>query len=248
MAVDDSDFKQKIEDQTEKRRLQDATDHQNEVAGRSAGRMYHFHPSEKPGEHLHPDKHTLDHTTLHILLENPEYAELYNNTLDLLALAEAATEKALVQAEQDLADAQDILDNMHDNANKLPDGTAVFRDKDGNVWSEDGELVDPADAAGIVWKDNAPSYEDYLNQKQAVTDTQQRIDALRLYLVDTLGGARDRMSNPDNPPSKDDLDQMQQDIIDNAPPIIHDQLTHEAVVDHSQSSDASPMNVDVPKL
>lgn len=248
MAVDDSDFQHTIDVQADKRREADHRDHGNEIAGRSTGRMYRFHPHDSPDGPYPQDKHALNHTALHMLMQDPEYAKLYNDTMDLLARAEKATEKALAQAEQDLIEAQDQLNDMRDNASKLPDGTAVFRDKDGNVWTEDGKLVDQEDAAAVVWKDNAPSYEDYLNQKQTVTDTQQRIEALRLYLVDVLGGARDRMSDPDNPPSKEDIEGIKQRIIDEAPASIQSKLEPEKAAGHTQEMTASPVAVEVPKL
>ncbi len=232
VAVDDSDFQQSIDEQTAKRREVNHRDHGNEMAGRSTGRMYRFHPHHTPDGPYPQDKHTLNHTTLKLLLQDPEYAKLYNDTMDLLSRAEAATEKALAQAEQDLAKAEDTLDDMRDNANKLPDGTAVFRDKDGNVWTEDGELVDPADAAGIVWKDDAPSYEDYQRQRQKADDTRQRIDDIRRYQVDVLGRARDRMSDKNNPPSKDDIQDIHDDIIEQA--------------DYSVKREIQPENVESP--
>ena len=183
------------------RRLQDLEDYQNELAGRETGRAARFLPPGARGGQSkeRQERERRNWSRLQMLLyTDPAYTALYNDTMDLLTSAEAATEKALANAEQELSD-------LLDNAARLPDGRAVFMDGDGNVWTESGKPVDPAKAEGIEWPDDSPSYEEYLKRRQAV-------DEIRRYQVDVLGHARDRMTDPDNPPSTDELEDFNRQL------------------------------------
>lgn len=150
-------------------------------------------------------------TALEEALKDPEYAAAYERVSDLLSRAETATENALADAKAD-------LEGMMENAAKLPDGRAVFKDEHGNVWTEDGELVEPDVAAGIQWPDGAASYEDYLNAKK-------RIEDLETYLYDILGPARDKMDDPKNPPSRNDLRGIEGDLLAKPPPEVADEIS-----------------------
>src|SRR3546814_20712795 len=113
------------------------------------------------------------------MMQDPEYAALYNEVSDLLSRAEAATEAALIDAEQDLSTANSELDQTLDKANRLPDGTAVFRSKDGTIYTENGKPVEGEEAAGVVWKDKAPSYADFLMKKRASETARERNEEFR---------------------------------------------------------------------
>jgi len=141
-------------------------------------------------------------------MQDPEYAALYKDVTDLLSRAEVATDKALMRAETAL---EDILDK----AARLPGGGKVFMDKDGQVRSENGAIVDIAIAEGIVWPEDAPSYEDYAG-------TRQRIDKIREYQVGVLGHARERLSDEKNPALKDGLESIQDDIQNGLDVIVND--------------------------
>ncbi len=133
-----------------------------------------------------------------MMLADPEYEALYNEVSGQLRQAEIATDKDLLAAEQD-------LNVLLENAARLSDGRAVFRDKNGDIVTQYGESVDKDLVAEIQWPTEAPTYQDFLDQRES-------IDALRRYQVGVLGGARDRLSDEDNPLDKDELEQMQKDI------------------------------------
>ena len=177
-----------------------------------------------------------------LLYTDPAYTALYNDTIDLLARAEAATEEALQQAERDLTTARDALNETLDGANRLPDGTHVFRSADGNVYTGDGRVVGSEEAASVEWREDAPSYEDYLARRKAAGDAQHRIDELRRYQVDVLGRIRDRMTDPDNPPSPEDMEQAQAEIQEGLDGVVHkadlDAVKPESP--HQNSSDITP--------
>lgn len=240
---DDRNFQDNIEAMTGKRRAQDYDDLQNELAGRETGRSGRFLGNENAGAKARRKKarDNIEMTALQILLDSdPEYAAQYTEIMDLLSRAETATDDALETAHQDLQDGQEVLDNTRDSANKLPDGTSVYRDANGNVWTEDGRRIEGDELDGIVWKDGASSYEDILKQKQTVEDIRRRIEELRRYQVDVLGKARGRMTDPDNPPSKDDLDKIQKDILKHPDPVAQRKLEPQDAPEINQGSSAIP--------
>ncbi|SDG29109.1 hypothetical protein [Thalassobaculum litoreum] len=218
MALDDDEFHDREArlEAEQRRRIHD--DLANETAGRETGRIKRLdHPGEEPvGARDRKEKEERDRTAsltrLQVLLNDPTYRALYNDTFDQLRTAETATEAALEEAHAALSQTETDLQSTLDNAARLPDGTRVFRDADGNIRTEDGELVSGPDAETIVWKGGEPSYEDLLARRKAEGDARQRVEDLLRYQNDVLGPAHDRMEDPDNPPTPDELKQIQDDI------------------------------------
>jgi hypothetical protein len=236
MTSDDFSNDDKIElSAAELKRAQDFDDSQNELAGRDAGRISRFFNDSRRDSIAERQRKNADTvqflTNLQILMQDPEYAALYKDVTDLLSRAEVATDKALMRAEAAL---EDILDK----AARLPDGGKVFMDKDGQVRSENGAIVDVAIAEGIVWPEDAPSYEDY-------TRTRQRIDEVREYQVGVLGHARERLSDEENPAQKDELESIQNDIQNGIDVIVNDK-TVDAVKPVVESQRIS--EIDTPNL
>ncbi len=188
--------------QRAKLRAETFSDHQNAIAGRETGRILPRVGQNAPDTGSQRAKRfseTVDLiTNLQAMLQDPEYAKAYTRVKGLLEEAERLTENALVEAEA-------ALEEIIARAVKLPDGRAVFRDKDGNVRTEDGAIIDAAIAAGIDWPDDAPSFEEFESRKK-------RIDDLREYQVDTLGKARGELEDEHNPPSQERLDELEQEI------------------------------------
>ena len=166
-----------------------------------------------------------------LLAGDPAYAALYNDTFDILRDAETATEIAIAATEAALTEAQQELAEALDRASSLPDGRRVFRDPaTGNVYDEDGQLVEGDDLDAIVWRDDAPTWQDYQNKRQADAAVRERLDDLRRYQTDVLGRARDRLTDNDAPPTPDELHDIQGEIQNQMPEYARDHLpaTHEA--------------------
>lgn len=190
------------------RRKRDHDDLQNEIAGRSTGRQRRFLPGDRSGSDVNGKRKASDGTLSALdllLLTDPVYAALYRQVTDALTVAETETADAIDEAEAALASAKADLRDVLEKAARLPDGRHVFRDAQGRVWTEDGEVVDPDTAAGIQWRGDEPSREDYLTRKKVVEDWQATLDSLRDYQTDVLGRARDRLNDPNDPPSEDEL-------------------------------------------
>lgn len=218
-----NDFKLAVNALKSKEYKNNFDDIQNELAGRDVGRIARVYASsDYTDTHDRKGKRRSSMSTLDMLLLNdPEYARLFEEMATLLNEVDASVEQALEQLQEQLEGLQDGLNDMLDNANTLSDGkTKVFKSSDGNFYTDNGELVDPADAAAIIWDDDAPSYEDYLRQKQAIRDTQQRMDDIRIYQTTVIGTARDKMSDPDNPLSKEELEEIKRQMSDHADPLV----------------------------
>ena len=218
--ADDSDFQRLNDLADERKRQRDFDDHQHEVGGQETGRAKKTFVGEaskeaaarRAGRRIQSGLSALD-----VLMSDPEYAALYKSTMDLLGRAETATEDALHRARGELDRAEDALESALGDANKLPDGTAIIRDENGAVWTADGRRVEGEALEGVVWKEGAVSYEDFLKRRKALEEARKRVEDLQRYQTDVLGRARDRISDPDNPPTKEELEEIQKDIEEKAP-------------------------------
>lgn len=203
------------------RRWQDNMDAvQDEIAGRGASRQSRLGRTREETEARRSGRSTdigqYANQLQMLLATDPEYRAAYEATLDVLTQAESETDQKIADLEAELQKQNEQLDTLTRRAAALPDGTKVFRAADGTVWTEDGQDVSHL-ATHIEWKGHEPSWEDYLRQRDKAAELQTQLDAWRHYQVDVLGGARERLSNPDDPPSKDELDEIMRDIKDKAP-------------------------------
>jgi hypothetical protein len=218
----------------------DFDDQQREAAGVDVGRYARFYPA---GDDRNPDakkkKERAEQTrrTLEELMRDPEYARLYNEVGDRLRDAETEADTAIAMIQSKLAEAEEQIEIMEDNAARGPDGQFVFRYADGRVVYADGTKVPDDIAAGIVWPDNAPSAEEYF----AALNRQQQLEVLlsewSIYRNDVLGGIRDRYDDPDNPfQSPNAL----QDALDQIEALRPANASMEVVIDTETSLTAQP--------
>lgn len=202
-------------------------DLQNEIAGRETGRRARFlrdGPGSEAAKKKERDAQHRELTRLAQLLNDPIYRTKYDSVRQLLSDAEQATEAAIEQLETQIDAARSELDDMMDNAARLPDGTRVFRDADGVVRREDGSVVEDHLVETILWTGNEPSFEDIQDAKNRLDDLQAALDAANGYQNDVLGTARDRITDPDNLPSLDDLDDIENDIRSKMPKVVQDHM------------------------
>ncbi len=217
---DDNSYnsEQAIRERALDRKHEDAADFYSEVAGRDNGKTSRF---LSKGQRDRRGGKSTDRTTqlsaLDILMMDQAYAASYNRVMDLLSGAEQETQVAIDDAEEKLSQAQDAMQELQARASTLPDGTRVYQDKNGNVFTEDGNPLHAPDTDAIVWKAGSPSHEEYLNHKKVVSDWQVYLDDLRTYQTDVLGAARNWMTDPDNPPSQEELERIEHDILSRKP-------------------------------
>ena len=198
----------------EARRRRDSDDLANETAGREVGRQYRFLPetATRAATKKKRQREREKLSALMLLMQNAAYAALFNDTMEQVRRADAASEAALARAIGTRDQAKARLHDGRSGASTLPDGTRVYLDRNGDALTEDGMLLGADEHGSVVWRDGAIGYEEYLARKKALDDAQQTVDAIRRYQTDVLGHARDRLSDEDNPPTMDELRDIQQAI------------------------------------
>lgn len=236
-----------IEDKALIERLRrDTEDLNNEIAGRDVGRRARFLNADARSPEAERKKREARafQNLLMELLNDPIYRAKYEGVLQALSDAEQATQAAIDALTDQIEAAQAGLTDMIDNAARLPDGTRVFRDENGVVRREDGTVVEDYLADTILWTGNEPSFEDVQNARDRIDGLLGQLDAVHGYENDVLGPARDRITDPDNPPSADDLDGIMDDIQNSMPKTVQDQTmeNNEAV------PDVQATNIGLPKL
>ncbi|MEM6890781.1 MAG: hypothetical protein AAGA74_16215 [Pseudomonadota bacterium] len=141
--------------------------------------------------------------------------------------------------------AQAELSEMMNSAARLPDGTHVFRDANGVVRREDGTAVENHLAGTIIWTGHEPSFEDVQAAKDRIDGLQGQLDAANGYQNDVLGPARDRITDPENPPSLGELDDIQDSIQGSIPDAVKAHLPETV---STAAPDLNPLAVSLPDL
>lgn len=233
-------------DGVDKRRREDVEDLQNEIAGRETGRRARFLPNGPRSEEAERKKREerAFQTRLAELLADPIYRAKYETAIRVLNSAEQATEAALAQIDIDLAAAHDNLRDIQDRAARLPDGTRVYRDADGNIRREDGSLVDAVLVDTILWTGDEPSFEAYRDAVGTIEELERAQKEVEGYRDRILGPSRDRIMDEDNPPSSDELDQIIERLED-MPDIVRAQMPE---VDQSAAPPVASAGMALPSM
>ncbi|MEM6625065.1 MAG: hypothetical protein AAF674_22840, partial [Pseudomonadota bacterium] len=198
---------------------------QNEIAGRETGRRARF-LRDGPGSEAEKKKARETQRALSRLAElllDPIYRAKHDSVLLTLSRAEQAARRAIDHLTDQLQDAQAALGTLVDSAARLPDGTRVFRDAHGVVRRGDGRVVEDHLADTILWTGNEPSFEEMQAAKQRLDALQAQLDDVHGYQNDVLGPARDRITDPETPPSLDSLDDIEDGIRSKMPDAVRAQ-------------------------
>lgn len=219
-------FNAKSDEAREKRKAQDLEDLDHESAGVDVGRIARHLGSENNPRNIKSKQERADkqfRTMLDLLLLDAEYRALYEDALNRLGDLENATQRAIEKAEQEITQAQQGLQDILDRAPVL-DGVRVFKDKDGNVWTEHGAQVKDQDVERIEWRGDEPSHEEFM---AGTSNLEQKIQAhkeLLEYQTDVLGSARGKLTDPNNPLKKDELSGFIRNIEDSAPTLVQAEI------------------------
>ena len=217
----------------------DRIDLNNEMAGREVGRIERFNVAT--GEDAGPDGRRRKESDRlgaleQLLMQDPAYRELYQRVTDRLETAEIAVIQALSAVRERITLMQDRFTEMLERASELPDGTKVFRTRDGTrAYTEDGELLTPEQMAGVHWRDDAPSWEEFTEardardvavqaeqdildfQEQVIDPARERIDSGEIILEDELRDLDEAMEAGMPDPVRRFLDPQAQSTIDAVP-------------------------------
>lgn len=220
--------------QAAKLRAEDFDRHQRAEAGLTTGDGSNHKSKDKDKSRLaeRRGQSGVELSALDKAMLDPVYAAAYQGLSDAIAQAETLTETAIADAKADIAE-------MEAGAGRLPDGRIVFKDKNGNVVTADGRKIDQDVAAGVIFPEGAASYEDYAKRKKDLHELEQ-------YQTDIIGGARDAISDPDNPPSKDEIESWEKRVENGKPEILKPQFQDDFT--NSSLENGSSLASDKPQL
>ncbi|WP_299829035.1 hypothetical protein [uncultured Roseobacter sp.] len=187
---------------------QDFDDLQNEMAGRDVGRIERFLNADIREDKISGKRGTRKEaglTNLQILMmNNPAYAALFEETVQVLSDAQRELDDLLQRVQAEIKQANAALDDKLDCAAKLPDGTNVFKDQNGDIRTEDGTLVAPELAATILWRGDEPTLETVNAAKERLNRLTDLANDVRAGQAE-IGGMQSGMADETEPPSADDL-------------------------------------------
>lgn len=225
----------------------------NELRGTNVGRMARFLSPEArdvvSGENKGKKEFSdlLHLTMLDTMLMDDEYRQLYDDAMDRLRALEEATQRALDKAQIELEKSQKQLRETLDRTAML-NGVHVFKDAQGRVWTEHDQRVEDSDADRIEWKGNEPSREEYHADRARNHTTQQSVGDIRKYQTDALGDARERLTDEDNPLTKDQLDGWADRLESHSPKLVAQELQPRNASHNSELQQETKLAVGIPKL
>ena len=218
-------------------------DLQRELAGVDVGRQERFLTGEERSPRARDEKERRrardDLTRLQLMMQNEAYAAAYARVSDLIDQAEVATLERLGELESVIADECRSLEGLTERARTLPDGTAVFRNAEGQAVTSEGRVLDAHEVTQVAWQHDAPSYEDYLTQKRRLEALEAEREAAIRYQTEVLDDARERLDDADGPPSLDELEEIEARVKDQAPASVQEALDLEIEDEPSPSQDRS---------
>lgn len=232
----------------ERQALENARDLNHEIAGQETGRSQRF-LSPEYSQRADSEKKKAERrfrTALDLLLADPEYAKVYNDTKSALGNAEQDADDQIRMAMEALAEATTELETLEDRAAELPDGTKVFLDpQSGQVFTEDGRALSEEEAAQVEFIGNEPSYADYQAARGKADAAQDHLNSWYEYQL-VLGGFRNELEDSDKPPSRERLDEIQEGI--ESHPVRLTGHENDARPEPQEQKSDSAFNVGVPDI
>lgn len=236
------------------RATRDFDDLQNEIAGREVGRIERFlpggaHSAASSGKAKQERAEAL--SRLQLLLSDPAYAALYRETTTALADAQNKLEQMLERVQLEMQRTEAALEEMRDRAARLEVGTRVYRDRDGNVRTEDGKIIEDALAVGIIWNGTEPSFEDM----QAELARKERLEALESDILAgqaEIGDMQAALQDDEDPPTESEMEGFKdraEEIVGNAEKRIEAELeTMDAAPEISEHSSEPAAKITVSEI
>ena len=191
-----------------RRRQRDFDDLQNELAGRETGRIARFGVGSERARQIEEKKRrerAFRDELERLLASDPEYRALYNDLGNKLRDAETEADETISALLKRIADLEDEISRMQDNAVAVPGIGRVYRFADGRVVDENRAEVDPAIVADILWPPAATTGEAFFAAQDELEALRSHLADWESYRVETLGDIRDRYDNRKEPMSKDDM-------------------------------------------
>jgi hypothetical protein len=231
--------------------VRDRVDLGHEMAGVETGRIRRFIADGASGYAADSEekKARREHRSLldMLLIEDPQYAALYQRVSEKLDHAQQAVESALVNINQRLEGSDRKLQQMRESAGELEDGTKVFRSSvDGSIYTEDGQRLSDKEAQNINIPEGAASWEDYRRQQEERDLALRQREEVERYQREVLDPIKERLRDPDNVFSKEELQNIDKNIEASLPDILkneHKGSDHSISATESSTSTSAAHNM-----
>ncbi|WP_022694712.1 hypothetical protein [Ponticaulis koreensis] len=138
-------------------------------------------------------------TALQTMMQDPEYRALYERVSGKLDEVQSNLDQAILENAEE-------LEQLEDGAAHSKDGSTIYAASDGSFVYADGtkvpaaEMPDPSDIPN-----GATSWEEYRRARD------RAIELARIQ-GEVIDPARTRIQDPDNPPSKTDLEEIETEL------------------------------------
>lgn len=189
------------------KRAVDFADQQAELGDHNGGKAERFTTATEKArrQRARQGRSTEAGLSLHQrLMLSASYHAAYERLGEVLAKAEQAIAGALSQSAERLVALRQAMEAVRENAARLPDGTRVYRDEEGRIWSEDGRNFDHMGDV-IVWPENASGLSDFTGARDAIEAEIENSARLRRIEID-IGEIRDRYEDDENAMTRDEIE------------------------------------------
>lgn len=185
-------------------------EHAAELSGIASARIAKHlpenHSSKPKARERRAEKARAQRATLEMLLaSDPAYREAHEQAMGTLQSLEAQAETALIAVRAAIETEMGALDEMRGRGSVLPDGRKVYLNAKGEARTEDGVRIEGPILDAVIWREDAPSYEEVKAQRERVAQLEKREKDILRYQTDVLGHARDRLTDNRNPPSREEI-------------------------------------------
>lgn len=193
---------------------EDALDYGHELSGVETGRRVRFGVGNADGGvdgEGKSKKERIARTLEWLLLNDAEYARLHGAVMTAIRQVAQEAQDMITLIETELAAIRGILADIMDNAARLPDGTKVFKDKNGVVMFANGDIVPEELADTVQWTGHEPSYEYMRRAQRREAVLRDALHEVRGIEVE-IGGHQDELTNNETPVEAERISDVAENI------------------------------------
>lgn len=147
---------------------------------------------------------------LQALLLDAQYKAAYDAAMSAFNEAQSAVYDALIDAKNALNQATQHHNQLMERASTY-NGVRVFMDEQGHAYTEDGQRLTEEEILDVEWREDAPSYEAFIESRDDLSKKQKRFDTVDRY-QNRLDSIHKELNNEDNPPSKERLEELTDEL------------------------------------
>lgn len=140
-----------------------------------------------------------------LLVNDANYIRLFEGAKSAVGKTAQKAQHIIDEILTRLSSVRDAISDVLNGAMDLRDGRKVFQDKDGIVREENGTAIGDALAAGIIWRGDEPTYEEYRSLRDRETKLFDATDEVRGIQTD-IGDLNNQLDDNENPLTPDELE------------------------------------------